>query len=290
MNPEISPTARALLALELIQGSPGITADRLADKLGVSDGPPGATSPSCARRRSRSSRSAGRTAAIGVGRGLRLPPLAFSAAEALGLVMAVLDGHHDGERSRPTRSAARSARSCGAAGAGRRAGRGRPTDHRVGARPCAARPDPATTIALVAGLRDQHRRARLDYRSEAGSEWVDEVEPWAVVVRHARWSATPPADRPRTSSGSADRPARRRPSRGSAPSWSWWPRRSSRAARGADRVVGERRRRPAPGRSRRSPAGPSPRAARCRCASARPRSRRRSAASTCRGPPSASAQ
>src|SRR6185312_6516444 len=30
-----------------------------------------------------------------VGRGLRLAPLMFTAAEALGLVMAVLDGHHD---------------------------------------------------------------------------------------------------------------------------------------------------------------------------------------------------
>ena len=30
-----------------------------------------------------------------LGRGVRLPPLMFSAAEALGLVMAVLDGHHD---------------------------------------------------------------------------------------------------------------------------------------------------------------------------------------------------
>jgi predicted DNA-binding transcriptional regulator YafY len=37
MNPDASPTARALLALELLQSSPGITADRLADKLGVSE-------------------------------------------------------------------------------------------------------------------------------------------------------------------------------------------------------------------------------------------------------------
>jgi predicted DNA-binding transcriptional regulator YafY len=37
MDPGMSPTARALLALELVQGSPGITADRLADKLGVSE-------------------------------------------------------------------------------------------------------------------------------------------------------------------------------------------------------------------------------------------------------------
>jgi hypothetical protein len=36
MKPDASPTARALLTLELIQGSPGITADQLAAKLGVS--------------------------------------------------------------------------------------------------------------------------------------------------------------------------------------------------------------------------------------------------------------
>jgi predicted DNA-binding transcriptional regulator YafY len=28
---------------------------------------------------------------------------------------------------------------------------------------------------------------RIAYRSEAGSEWVADVEPWAVVVRHGRW-------------------------------------------------------------------------------------------------------
>ena len=32
-----------------------------------------------------------------------------------------------------------------------------------------------------------HRRVRLRYRSEAGSEWDAEVDPWAVVVRHGRW-------------------------------------------------------------------------------------------------------
>ena len=37
MRSDESPTARALLALELIQDSPGVTAERLADKLGVSD-------------------------------------------------------------------------------------------------------------------------------------------------------------------------------------------------------------------------------------------------------------
>ena len=50
----------------------------------------------------------------------------------------------------------------------------------------AARPDPDTTGALVQACSDQ-RRVRIGYRSEAGSEWTPEVDPWAVVVRHGRW-------------------------------------------------------------------------------------------------------
>jgi predicted DNA-binding transcriptional regulator YafY len=33
----------------------------------------------------------------------------------------------------------------------------------------------------------EQRRVWLDYRTEAGSEWRVEVDPWAVVVRHGRW-------------------------------------------------------------------------------------------------------
>lgn len=33
----------------------------------------------------------------------------------------------------------------------------------------------------------ERRQVRLDYRSDAGSEWLTEVDPWAVVVRHGRW-------------------------------------------------------------------------------------------------------
>jgi predicted DNA-binding transcriptional regulator YafY len=50
----------------------------------------------------------------------------------------------------------------------------------------AARPDPATTTALVQAC-SNHRRVRLSYRSGAGSEWDIEADPWAVVVRHGRW-------------------------------------------------------------------------------------------------------
>ena len=92
MAREISPTARALLALEAIQNVPGITAQRLGDRLGVTE--------RAARRYVAILREAGLPVesvsgpygGYQAGRGMRLPPLTFSAAEAAGLVMAVLEG------------------------------------------------------------------------------------------------------------------------------------------------------------------------------------------------------
>ena len=186
MGPDASPTARALLALELLQGSPGITADRLADKLEVSE--------RAARRYVAILREAGIPiesvrgpyGGYRVGRGVRLPPLMFDAAEALGLVMAVLDGHHVasdpadpvgaalGKIMRalpePVAAQAESVRRATA-----------PAPDRA-----AARPDPGTTSTLVQACSDR-RRVRIGYRSEAAREWLADVEPWAVVVRHARW-------------------------------------------------------------------------------------------------------
>jgi predicted DNA-binding transcriptional regulator YafY len=183
---DASPTARALLALELLQGNPGITADRLADKLGVSE--------RAARRYVGILREAGipiesaRGAYGGyrLGRGLRLPPLMFSAAEALGLVMAVLDGHHDaGDATDPVGSAlgkiVRALPEPVAAQAEAVRRTAAPAPDRG-----AARPDPGTATALVLAC-SHRRRVRFGYRSEAGSEWVIEADPWAVVVRHGRW-------------------------------------------------------------------------------------------------------
>jgi predicted DNA-binding transcriptional regulator YafY len=186
MKPDTSPTARALLALELVQASPGISANRLADKLGVTE--------RAARRYVGILREAGIPVesergpygGYRLGRGLRLPPLVFSATEALGLVMAVLDGHHDAGdptslvggalgkivRALPEPVAAQ-------AEAVRR--HTAPAPDRA-----AARPDPLTTTALV-GACSAGRQVKLGYRSEAGSEWVTDVDPWAVVVRHGRW-------------------------------------------------------------------------------------------------------
>jgi len=121
-----------------------------------------------------------------VGRGIRLPPLVFTAAEALGLVMAVLDGSHaaaDADdlvgaalgkiiRALPEnvgrQAAAMRRHACAAPDRG------------------AVRPGAETTSALVAALAAQ-RRVSIGYRSESGRQWEEDVDPWAVVVRHGRW-------------------------------------------------------------------------------------------------------
>jgi predicted DNA-binding transcriptional regulator YafY len=183
---EASPTARSLLTLELIQGSPGITADRIADKLGVSE--------RAARRYVGMLREAGIPidavrgpyGGYRIGRGVRLPPLRFTAAEALGLVMAVLDGHHDaGDSASPVGSAlGKIVRALPEPVAAQ------VETVRKSAAPApdyaAARPDPEITTALVQAC-SEHRRVRLEYRSESGKQWAAEVDPWAVVVRHSRW-------------------------------------------------------------------------------------------------------
>ena len=186
MKGETSPTARALLALELLQDSPGITADRLAGKLGVSE--------RAARRYVEILREAGIPVdsirgpfgGYRVGRGVRVPPLMFNAAEAFGLVMAVLDGHHDpGDPSGPVGGAlgkivrvlpepvavqVETVRRTAASAPDR----------------AAARPDPGTTMTLVQACA-QRRPVRIGYHSEAGSQWSTEADPWSVVVRHGRW-------------------------------------------------------------------------------------------------------
>jgi predicted DNA-binding transcriptional regulator YafY len=183
---DTSPTARALLALELIQGTPGITAGRLAERLGVTE--------RAARRYVAILREAGIPlesergpyGGYRVGRGLRLPPLMFEAAEALALVMAVLDGHHQAaDPTDPVGSAlgkivrALPEPIAAQAEAVRRAAAPAP-DHG------AARPNPQTTTTLVQASVDR-RRVRIGYRTEAGREWSQEVDPWAVVIRHGRW-------------------------------------------------------------------------------------------------------
>jgi predicted DNA-binding transcriptional regulator YafY len=121
-----------------------------------------------------------------LGSGVRPPPVMFTATEALGLVMAVLDGHHDaGDESEPVGAALGKVVRALPAPVAEQVQAIRRTTAPAPDRG-AARPDPGTTIVLVQAC-SARRRVRLRYRSEAGTEWVTEAEPWAVVVRHGRW-------------------------------------------------------------------------------------------------------
>jgi predicted DNA-binding transcriptional regulator YafY len=181
---DVSPTARALLALETIQNTPGITAQRLGERLGVTE--------RAARRYVAILREAelpiesvsGPYGGYQVGRGLRLPPLTFTAAEAMGLVMAVLEGH---------RNAADPADLVGSA-LGKII---RVLPERVAAPVRAVRAvtpvspaaetqvSPELTTALIESCASA-RRLRLAYRLWDADRAM-EVDPWAVVLRHSRW-------------------------------------------------------------------------------------------------------
>ena len=195
---EAGPTARALRAIEILQARPaGVRAEELAVRLGVTE--------RAVRRYVGILREAGIAVesirgphgGYRLGRGTRLPPVVFTEPEALGLVMAVLDGQ-------PQAAEAGADDLVGSAldkvirALPERVGRQAATLRaHASAAPdrLAARPDPLTTGALVAAVA-AHRRVRLSYRSEAGNAWDAEVDPWAVVVRHGRWYLLCHAHRP----------------------------------------------------------------------------------------------
>ena len=179
---DASPAARALLVLEMIQNAPGITADRLAERLGLCD--------RAIRRHVGILREAGipvestrgRYGGYRVGRGLRLPPLMFTPTEALGLVMAVLEGHPAGEDDPVGQALGKIVRALPEPLA-------RPADavRRVPARGWhVVVPDVDVTLRLVQAS-DAGERVRLRYGHDPGREWDIELDPWAVVVRHRRW-------------------------------------------------------------------------------------------------------
>jgi predicted DNA-binding transcriptional regulator YafY len=185
MRHDTSPTARALLALEAIQDSPGITAQRLGEHLGVTE--------RAARRYVAILREAdlpiesmtGPHGGYRVGRGLRLPPLMFTAAEALGLVMAVLEGHRDAADPTELVGAALSKilrvlpQPVAAPVRALRRTTGLPPEE-------TRRVDPSVTAQLVAAC-TASRRVHLVYRRGPDTERPMEVDPWAVVLRHSRW-------------------------------------------------------------------------------------------------------
>jgi predicted DNA-binding transcriptional regulator YafY len=181
-----SPTARALVALEALQETPGITAEALGRRLGVTS--------RAARRYVEILREAdipvesvrGPAGGYRLGRGVRPAPLRFRSDEALGLVMAALDGQHDA--ADPEGPVGRALGKL--LGALPRAVAAQAEAVRRTATPVPqrdpSRPDPATTVALVEACAEG-RRVRLTYRTESGNDRELVAEPWSVVVRYGRW-------------------------------------------------------------------------------------------------------
>ncbi|MET7281115.1 WYL domain-containing protein [Kribbella sp. NPDC005582] len=183
MAHDVSPTARTLTVLELIQNRPGITAEQLGDKLGVSE--------RAARRYVAILREAeipiesvrGPYGGYRVGRGLRLAPLMFSTTEALGLVMAVLESPRGADDPVDT-ALGKIIRVLPEPIA-------RSTDaiRQVSARaadPGIRAPEPAIAAALVAASTER-RRVVIDYGLRPDRVASMDVDPWAVVVRRGRW-------------------------------------------------------------------------------------------------------
>jgi predicted DNA-binding transcriptional regulator YafY len=182
----VSPTARALQTLEILQFRPGTTADEIAGRLGVTE--------RAARRYVAILREAGipvessrgRYGGYRLGHGTRLPPVVFTEDEALGLVMAVLEGHPSAtDTTDLVGSALGKVIRALPETVGRQAAALREYASAAPDRG-AARPDAAVTSALIVAVAGR-RQVRLAYRSSSGHQFGTEVDPWAVVVRHGRW-------------------------------------------------------------------------------------------------------
>ena len=174
------------MVLEAVQNHPGISAERLAARLGVTE--------RAVRRQVAVLREAGipieaergKYGGYRIGRSLGKAPVVFTAAEAVGLVMAVLDGHHrTTDPGDPVSGALDKLLRTLPAPVAKHAEAMRRTVAPAPDR-SAARPDPAITSAVVEACSTSHR-IRIEYRSEAGNQWELEVDPWAVVVWRGRW-------------------------------------------------------------------------------------------------------
>lgn len=176
-----SPTSRALLALEVLQDHPGVTAAELGRRLGVTE--------RAARRYVALLREAdipvesvsGPYGGYRLGRGVRPPPLRFPLEEVLALAMAAVESGH-GSDDPARRALARLRRVLPAPladvvaalqeSAGERAEHPLPTL------------DPQVVTALVSACA-RHRRVRLRYA--AHHPFTTEVDPWAVLPRRGLW-------------------------------------------------------------------------------------------------------
>lgn len=182
---ETSPTARTLLCLELISSRPGVTAEALAADLGVTTRAVRRYVQILREAQIPVEASSGPYGGYRVGRGVRVPPLLFSPAEAVALTMAVLaDPEASGKADEPLARALAKLVQVLPGTVGRRADAVR--RQAATARTAPRRPDPTRTAELAEAVA-RRRRVSIDYRSASGRALVRTVDPWAVVVRYGTW-------------------------------------------------------------------------------------------------------
>jgi predicted DNA-binding transcriptional regulator YafY len=187
MDETPSPTARAIRALDILRLHPGISAEDLAERLGVTE--------RAARRYVATLRDAGvaiegargPSGGYRLGRGTTLAPIGFTEEEALGLVLQVLNARPAAGRDDDLIGGAlhKVVRALPEA-IGRQAALLR---ERAAATPdpfADQQPDPLLAHELITSI-GARRGVLLEYRSEAGTELTIDVDPWSVVGRGGRW-------------------------------------------------------------------------------------------------------
>lgn len=187
MDETTSPTARVIRALDILRLHPGISAENLAERLGVTE--------RAARRYVATLRDAGITiegargpfGGYRLGRGTTLAPVGFTEEEALGLVLQVLRGRPAAGRDDDLIGGAlhKVVRALPDA-VGRQAALLREVAAATPDGYADQEPDPLVANDLIEAIA-ANRGVVLDYRSEAGTELTADVDPWSVVARAGRW-------------------------------------------------------------------------------------------------------
>lgn len=187
MDESASPTARVIRALDILRLHPGVSAEDLAARLGVTE--------RAARRYVATLRDAGYTiegargpaGGYRLGRGTTLAPVGFTEEEALGLVLQVLNGRPAAGRDDDLiGNALHKVVSALPVAIGQQAALLReraaatPDDH------VDEQPDPRLAHELIGAIAAR-RGVVLECRSQAGTELTVDVDPWSVVARAGRW-------------------------------------------------------------------------------------------------------
>jgi predicted DNA-binding transcriptional regulator YafY len=184
------PTSRVLAMLELLQDRPGITGPVLADELGVTTRTIRRYVVTLQDMGIPVEPAVGRTGGYWLRPGFRMPPLMFSAEEAIGLAVALLNTRTSNTATLPTP----------VANALGKIERVLPRElanqiatirdgFRMAENPWPesdAFPDPMVLATLIQGAMT-HQRCWIRYGRADGDQTAREVEPYGVLAHYGRW-------------------------------------------------------------------------------------------------------